>query len=498
MKVLTSSSCSKAIAESLGSHLCHRRGGGVAAAAHVPDRVEFCFSLRSRNDKRGCSFLLLNKKGVSPIHAVPPKTEVDLESSEPNLEPVEPQPQQSEQTNESKHVHVTFQLRKNCYFGEQFLIVGDDPMLGSWDPLEALPMTWSDGHIWTVDLDIPAGNSIQYKFILKGKAGEIVWQPGTDRIISISENMNRLIVIEDWEKAELQQIIEEDQIVQSNEELQVVSETSTLTENWDFPKEELVSSMSEASDLEASQSQTHDVENPITEEPEVQNTSSDSTSYSMEKPLPIVAENIGSFEDFGKSISYENNISNIQLNEESADSSRNDHTSIIHNLVHDGNAEPLMDDEATIAESKLFELESAPVLVPGLELMSEEEGPNDDIQERTRMETSSETSESKDGEVQERTTMETSSEAFELKDQIKPEFSKEQESDNGAPQEIIATIKDEPHHHYNEYEQHFHLEPLTEDGSNPQPHDVDGNVLQNDIQWGRETVKKFLTKLGLI
>lgn len=25
-------------------------------------------------------------------------------------------------------------------------------MLGSWDPLDALPMTWSEGHVWTVDL----------------------------------------------------------------------------------------------------------------------------------------------------------------------------------------------------------------------------------------------------------------------------------------------------------------------------------------------------------
>ena len=25
-------------------------------------------------------------------------------------------------------------------------------MLGSWDPLEALPMTWSEGHVWAVEL----------------------------------------------------------------------------------------------------------------------------------------------------------------------------------------------------------------------------------------------------------------------------------------------------------------------------------------------------------
>jgi len=53
---------------------------------------------------------------------------------------------------ESKFVRVAFGLQKNCEFGEQFLIVGDDPSLGSWDPLEALPMTWSEGHIWTAEV----------------------------------------------------------------------------------------------------------------------------------------------------------------------------------------------------------------------------------------------------------------------------------------------------------------------------------------------------------
>ncbi|RYR26852.1 hypothetical protein Ahy_B02g061162 isoform C [Arachis hypogaea] len=52
-------------------------------------------------------------------------------------------------------------------------------------------------------------------------------------------------------------------------------------------------------------------------------------------------------------------------------------------------------------------------------------------------------------------------------------FSKEQGSNNGATQEIIATIKDEPRHHYNEHEQHFHLAPSMEERSNPQTHNDD-------------------------
>ena len=37
-------------------------------------------------------------------------------------------------------------------FGEQFLIVGDDSTLGLWDPSSAIPLNWSDGHVWTAEL----------------------------------------------------------------------------------------------------------------------------------------------------------------------------------------------------------------------------------------------------------------------------------------------------------------------------------------------------------
>jgi hypothetical protein len=31
-------------------------------------------------------------------------------------------------------------------------MVGDDTMLGLWDPSSAIPLNWSDGHVWTVEL----------------------------------------------------------------------------------------------------------------------------------------------------------------------------------------------------------------------------------------------------------------------------------------------------------------------------------------------------------
>ena len=148
---------------------------------------------------------------------------------------------------QSNTVHVKFVLQKSCLFGEQFLLVGDDPMFGLWDPLDAIPMHWSDDHIWKVETvrrffcknnlivdfhfqvycfesscsfehsnfcimfhqDIPVGKSIQFKFILRGLSGEVYWQPGPDRIMQTWETTNTIIVSEDWENAESQKIIEE-------------------------------------------------------------------------------------------------------------------------------------------------------------------------------------------------------------------------------------------------------------------------------------------------
>uniref|UniRef100_A0A453FYJ7 CBM20 domain-containing protein n=1 Tax=Aegilops tauschii subsp. strangulata TaxID=200361 RepID=A0A453FYJ7_AEGTS len=46
-------------------------------------------------------------------------------------------------------VRVTFVLEKKCAFGQRFLVVGDDPALGLWDPAKATALDWSAGHVWT-------------------------------------------------------------------------------------------------------------------------------------------------------------------------------------------------------------------------------------------------------------------------------------------------------------------------------------------------------------
>ncbi|KAL2515782.1 CBM20 domain-containing protein [Forsythia ovata] len=71
------------------------------------------------------------------------------------------------QKDQPKTVHVRFKLQKECRFGQQILLVGDDPIFWFWDPSDAVPLHWSDGLVWNVELDIPSDTFPKYKFILK-------------------------------------------------------------------------------------------------------------------------------------------------------------------------------------------------------------------------------------------------------------------------------------------------------------------------------------------
>ena len=49
-------------------------------------------------------------------------------------------------------VKVKFELHKECHYGQQFNVVGSDPQLGDWEPSAALPLNWTEGHVWTTEV----------------------------------------------------------------------------------------------------------------------------------------------------------------------------------------------------------------------------------------------------------------------------------------------------------------------------------------------------------
>ncbi|KAK9920440.1 hypothetical protein M0R45_028995 [Rubus argutus] len=308
---------------------------------------------------------LQRRKPVKPVVCLSSKTQAELETTDAQIQEAYP----------TKTMHVKFQLQKECSFGQQFLIVGDDPMLGLWDPSSAIPMDWSDGNVWSVQLDIPVGKSIQFKFILKGSAGNILWQPGPDRIFHTWDTKNTITVFEDWGDAELQKITEEEQGYNQIEDSNVNTDMLIAeAENLTYPKaEEAVFNM----DMEPAiiDSYTDPAQIPLME-PYQEQIVADNISVPQEKPKTIVAENRTPKWSKQMMEQYEEQMvaRTTVLDEErivfpSADSAAISNDMTVADNIFGNNGRPATSRNLTSSdiEGSLINCEEeGPVLVPGL------------------------------------------------------------------------------------------------------------------------------------
>lgn len=53
-------------------------------------------------------------------------------------------------------MRVTFTVPRRVRFGQHVCIIGAGEALGSWDPTQAVGMTWTEGDIWQVEVDVVA------------------------------------------------------------------------------------------------------------------------------------------------------------------------------------------------------------------------------------------------------------------------------------------------------------------------------------------------------
>eukprot|EP00919_Chromeraceae_sp_WS-2016_P051403 GHVR01121858.1.p1 GENE.GHVR01121858.1~~GHVR01121858.1.p1 ORF type:complete len:177 (+),score=36.71 GHVR01121858.1:57-587(+) len=69
-------------------------------------------------------------------------------------------------------------------FGENMYIIGSAPCVGGWDPTKAVPMTWSDGHVWKATLKLPSSlNLLEYKFLVVRDVGAR-WEEGMNHRVN--------------------------------------------------------------------------------------------------------------------------------------------------------------------------------------------------------------------------------------------------------------------------------------------------------------------------
>lgn len=72
-------------------------------------------------------------------------------------------------------------VRVATKLGQDVVLVGSHPTMGSWSIDDALPLTWSDGHVWRASIELPRDCAeVEYKVRRQGagvKGGRMLLQP---------------------------------------------------------------------------------------------------------------------------------------------------------------------------------------------------------------------------------------------------------------------------------------------------------------------------------
>ncbi|KAL3531699.1 hypothetical protein ACH5RR_005220 [Cinchona calisaya] len=359
-----------------------------------------------------------------------------------------------------KTVHVKFQLQRECSFGQQFLMVGEDLMFGLWDPSSAIPLNWSEGHVWTVEMDIPCDKVMKYKFILKGGDDTILWQPGPDRILQTWETRNTITVCEDWDNAELQIIKEEDPV---NHPL-----TESIDDDSELLKvtEDLLQASGDSGGCVNEEHTSTNGYQPLTKEP----------FSESEQPTAIVAENIT--EKNGKKAVEANGFPGPEFMA-NANEALTLGIKDYQNSGRSGSSENLIVSEN---EKNLDSSAAIPVLVPGLPPIP-----------------TVETEESSVSKADKHISTDSSLGSNNAQEFNVPELNSKEEPGIDlaiSKEETQKLLNDKLELHDNGHIQKPQL--FEETDQRPNNNGVDDGVLENDIQWGRRTLQQLLMNLGLL
>ena len=99
-------------------------------------------------------------------------------------------------------IKLRFFIRYSTVFGESLWISGNLNELGNDDPAQAVSLTYLDNELWHGTVLINAKKnpfSFRYKYFLKIKDGELIWEWGNDRSIDASEKkIHELHLVDVW------------------------------------------------------------------------------------------------------------------------------------------------------------------------------------------------------------------------------------------------------------------------------------------------------------
>eukprot|EP00873_Tetraselmis_striata_P021787 jgi/Tetstr1/442051/TSEL_030232.t1 len=83
---------------------------------------------------------------------------------------------------------VSFKVQQEVPFKTFFKVCGNVEALGAWDLDKAPAMEWSEGHVWSLDLPVPAGVDLEYKLVKIPRREPIAWEGGPNRLLKVPDS----------------------------------------------------------------------------------------------------------------------------------------------------------------------------------------------------------------------------------------------------------------------------------------------------------------------
>ena len=78
-------------------------------------------------------------------------------------------------------VAVTFNENATTSFGQNVYVVGDNALLGAWNPNLATALSSGGYPVWSTTVWLPKNTAIQYKYLKKNPDGSVTWEGSSNR-----------------------------------------------------------------------------------------------------------------------------------------------------------------------------------------------------------------------------------------------------------------------------------------------------------------------------
>ncbi|MEU0697726.1 carbohydrate-binding module family 20 domain-containing protein [Streptomyces niveus] len=92
---------------------------------------------------------------------------------------------------------VTFGVNATTQPGQNIYVTGDRAELGTWNTGAALKLDPAAYPVWKLNVPLPAGTSLAYKYVRKDAAGNVTWESGANRTATVPNTTSGGLTLND-------------------------------------------------------------------------------------------------------------------------------------------------------------------------------------------------------------------------------------------------------------------------------------------------------------